>query len=81
MLDEASHARDAVSLNSRPLFPPTVLDTADRATVLDAADRDADVDADEAGAPLQVATQEDVDHPSCRSMQDEAHQDRWDLRP
>ena len=63
MLDEASQARDAVSLNSTPFFPPTVMDTAER---------DAAVGADAAGA-LLVATQEDVDHPSCRSRQDEVH--------
>ena len=63
MLDEASHARDAVSHNSKPFFPPTVLD---------AADRDAAAGADAARA-LLVATQEDVDHPSCRSRQDEVH--------
>jgi hypothetical protein len=70
MLDEASHARDAVSLNSTPFFLPTDLD---------GADSDAAAGAD-AAASLLVATQEDVDHPSCRSRQDEVHQGTWDLR-
>jgi hypothetical protein len=43
------------------------------------ADRDAAAGADAAGA-LLVATQEDVDHPSCHSRQDEVHQGTWDLR-
>ena len=71
MLDKASHARDAVSLNSKPIFPPTVSD---------AADRDEAAGADAAGA-LLVSTQEDVDHPSCCSRQDEVHRGTWDLRP
>jgi hypothetical protein len=46
---------------------------------LDGADSDAAAGAD-AAASLLVATQEDVDHPSCRSRQDEVHQGTWDLR-
>jgi hypothetical protein len=71
MLDKASDAWDAVSLNSKPLLPPTGSD---------AADRDAAEGADVAAA-LLVSTQEDVEHPSCRSWQDEEHQYTWDLQP
>jgi len=55
MLDEASDARDTVSLNSRPLLPPTGSDTLDRDKA-----KGADV-----VTALLVSTQEDVDHPSC----------------
>ena len=68
MLDAASDVRVVVSLNSRPLLPPTDLDAEDSLLpkFLDVEDKDADVVADAAGAP-NLNTPQDVDPPSRQS--------------
>jgi hypothetical protein len=82
MLDEASDAKDAVSLNRRPHLPPTDSDAAGNLPPMnsDAAGKDKDVVADVAAALLLDSIQEDVDPPSCQSWQEE-HQGTWHLQP